>query len=158
MQRMCRWRPGMVIELRKKRPGRPLYHQGWFYWWSDVARMAATGTGPGMVYFQGIGWRLPGMAGKAAREGWRLHHPSGRNAAKKATARRQPSPATRKSRQKRQEVIQQDARELLPAKSNETAGALCPGFFLAVGAAHGREILLFIKPGRGHGPLLQDHF
>ena len=44
------------------------------------------------------------MANEAAREGWRLHHPNFVR-------------------------FQQDARELLPAKSNETSRGLCPGFF-----------------------------
>jgi hypothetical protein len=55
--------------------------------------------------FQGIGWRVPGMAIEAAREGWRLTT--------------------------RTKSYQQDAWELLPAKSNETCRGLCPGFFLA---------------------------
>ena len=57
-----------------------------------------------MVCFQGIGWRMPGMAIEAAREGWRLTT--------------------------RTESYQQDARELLPVYSNETCRGLCPGFFL----------------------------
>jgi hypothetical protein len=44
------------------------------------------------------------MAIEAAREGWRLTT--------------------------RTKSYQQDARELLPAKSNETCRGLCPGFFL----------------------------
>ena len=43
--RICRRRPGKVIDflylrlqLRKRRLGRPCYHQGRYYWWSDVAR------------------------------------------------------------------------------------------------------------------------
>ena len=60
------------------------------------------------------------MANEAAREGWRLHHPNFVR-------------------------FQQDARELLPAKSNETSRGLCPGFFWLVGAGHARDLLKVVK-------------
>jgi len=67
-----------------------------------------------MVCFQGIGWRMPGMAIEAAREGWRLTT--------------------------RTESFQQDARELLPVYSNETCRGFCPGFFLPFFGAFRQEL------------------
>jgi hypothetical protein len=74
-----------------------------FIWWSDVAREYGYWKKAKDGLFQRYGWRVPGMAIEAAREGWRLNHPD--------------------------QVFQQDARVLLPVYSNETYRGLCPGFF-----------------------------